>query len=70
MTPTIITVKKAFAYSGGMATVGNWMELYIGSNITQERFNDLLEIGAITLGKDEEFLKQQAEENSAKNRGE
>jgi hypothetical protein len=70
MTPTIVTVKKAFAYSGGMATVGTWMELFVGSNITQERFNDLLEIGAITLGKDEEFLNKMAEENSAKNRGE
>lgn len=61
MEPTTVTVKKAFAHGGGMVHAGTTMDIFIGATMTQERFNTLLEIGAITLGVDLEYLKQTTE---------
>ena len=58
MEPTKVTVKKAFAYGAGMMMAGQTLDVFVGQSISIERFNQLLEIGAVSLGVDEEFLKQ------------
>lgn len=67
MTPCRVTVKKPFTWNGTKVTEGKWIEVWVGSNMPTERFNELLDVGAITLGIDEKYLAQKGKEDGIKN---
>ena len=62
-----VTIKKDFYLNGHKCFSGNSMDIYVGSNVTTERFNELLEIGAIELGTNLEFMKQKGVEHGIEN---
>lgn len=63
-----VTIKKDFELSGHKCFKGNWMEIYVGGNISTEKFNEFLERGFIELGMNEEFIKQMGSQNAQNRR--
>lgn len=68
MNKCTVTIKKDFELNGHKCFSGNFMEIYVGSNVSQEKFDELLERGFIELGKNVEFMNEKGTENSNLNK--
>ncbi len=66
-TPSIFTVKKFFFWDGSAQQVGSVIEIYVGSNMEETQYRELLEAGVIVPGKDDEFIKEVSEKEISDN---
>jgi len=66
-TPTVVTVKKEFEWAGHPQAVGSAVEIYVGSNMSEDRYKELLDAGFITVGRDQDFMNEVASKKSAEN---